>query len=30
MRSWQDKCADIIDFLESHFKDVRYKMYFGR
>lgn len=30
MQSWQDKCADIIDFLESHFKEVKYKIYFGR
>jgi len=30
MRSWQDRCADIIDFLEGHFKDVKYRIYFAR
>ena len=30
MRSWQEKCADIIDFLEGQFKEVKYRIYFGR
>lgn len=30
MRSWQDRAADVINFLESYFKDIKYRMYFGR
>lgn len=30
MRSWQDQCADIIDFLEHYIKDTKFKISFGR